>query len=342
VNVMKRMWRGCIAAVLVAASPFAFADIEVRINTVGVDLVSRTVVVDGEGFQYSGPGLATSPYVEFGGIAITPTFASPSEIRFQLPVGMSTGSYNLLVERVLPGQPPTRLPNTPNSDEKLLTLGAAGPAGPRGPAGPSGPAGATGPAGPAGAAGADGAQGPAGPQGPQGDAGPQGLQGPQGDVGPQGPQGDVGPQGPQGDAGPQGLQGPQGDIGPQGPQGDVGPQGPQGDVGPQGAQGATGPQGPQGATGPQGPAGVSGYESVIVTSATDSNSPKTATANCSVGKTIVGGGAAIGGAGLAGGKIALTESRPGSGSWIASAMETANEANTWTVTAYALCATTSP
>jgi len=150
-------------------------------------------------------------------------------------------------------------------------------------------------------------------QGPQGDVGPQGVQGPQGDAGPQGPQGDVGPQG---------AQGPQGDVGPQGPQGDVGPQGPQGDVGPQGAPGTD---------------GVSGYVRVTGTaSASNSNSPKTATVDCPAGLKVLGGGHTY----TAGtGGVAVRESRAADDdTWTVTAEEIDNVGGSWTVQAHAVCA----
>jgi len=124
-----------------------------------------------------------------------------------------------------------------------------------------------------------------GPQGPKGDAG---VQGPQGPAGPAGADGAAGPQGPKGDPGAPGATGPQGPIGPigvQGPQGSVGPQGPQGLQGNPGIQGPAGPQGPAGAN------GVSGWERIVGAS----TATNTASADCSTGKKVVGGGYVISG-----------------------------------------------
>jgi hypothetical protein len=97
-----------------------------------------------------------------------------------LPAGLASGNYLLSVQ-VGNGNG--------NSDESVVTIGAAGPAGPAGAPGPAGPAGAPGPAG------SQGAPGPAGP------AGPTGAEGPAGPAGPQGPSGGTGPQGPAGSDG---------------------------------------------------------------------------------------------------------------------------------------------
>lgn len=95
--------------------------------------------------------------------------------------------------------------------------------------------------------------------------------------------------------GPQGPEGPQGPAGAPGPKGDQGPQGAQGPQGVQGPQGHQGLPGAPGAPGLPGPAGVSGYEIVSV------NNPAVpgvvggvallvGTAQCPVGKQVIGGG----------------------------------------------------
>ncbi|MHB8880868.1 MAG: hypothetical protein ACYC69_05060 [Thermodesulfovibrionales bacterium] len=128
-------------------------------------------------------------------------------------------------------------------------------------------------------------RGPEGPRGPQGDpgaTGATGATGPMGLMGLPGPMGPTGPQGLTGSTGATGATGPQGAIGPTGP---IGPQGIQGPIGPQGVAGATG------ATGPQGPVGISQYEYIeTTTSCAGWSAMCTATATCTFGKTVLGGG----------------------------------------------------
>ena len=83
---------------------------------------------------------------------------------------------------------------------------------------------------------------------------------------------------------------------------------------------------------------------VTETSASDSTSPKTVTANCASGEEIVGGGANIEG-GTAPENIVLQDSHPDQSNpgdpfdnWVAVAVETDADAGNWTVTTYALCA----
>lgn len=109
--------------------------------------------------------------------------------------------------------------------------------------------------------------------------------------GPTGPEGPPGPEGPQGSQGPAGLAGPQGLPGPEGPQGPPGP------AGAEGPQGPPGPEGPQGPAGPQGLPGVSGLEVLSQPSAEDSTVSKSVSVACPAGKTAIGGGAVVLGAG---------------------------------------------
>ena len=103
-----------------------------------------------------------------------------------------------------------------------------------------------------------------------------------------GPQGPAGPQGAKGDAGPQGAAGPQGPAGQQGQKGDTGSTGP---AGPAGTTGAQGPKGDAGPAGPQGPAGnVSGYEVIEQDIDVPNLGWGDATAQCSAGKHVLGGG----------------------------------------------------
>jgi hypothetical protein len=68
----------------------------------------------------------------------------------------------------------------------------------------------------------------------------------------------------------------------------VGPQGDPGPAGADGADGAVGPQGPPGADGADG--GIAGQEIVAGAASADNESAKTVTADCPIGKVVVGGG----------------------------------------------------
>jgi hypothetical protein len=110
----------------------------------------------------------------------------------------------------------------------------------------------------------------------------------------------VGPQGPKGDTGAAGAQGLKGEAGAQGPKGD------KGDAGAQGIAGPKGDKGDPGTPGAAGAAGFSGWEKV------DSQYTVMApggvngmTAQCSAGKTALGGGYYTSGA-----TIAVTYSGP--------------------------------
>lgn len=106
--------------------------------------------------------------------------------------------------------------------------------------------------------------------------------------------------------------------------------GPQGPPGPQGEPGPVGPQGEQG------PPGIVDFVQVSAASANNSNTVKTATAECPDGtKVISGGGSTQNSTGLA-----LFRSSPASGmsGWTASAKETSSFAGTWFVSAVAICA----
>ncbi len=218
--------------------------------------------------------------------------------------------------------------------EGLTAAELMGQTGPAGPTGPKGAAGAQGPAG------ADGASGPAGPQGAQGEQGPVGLTGAAGPTGPQGTTGDQGPAGDPGAQGPTGPQGPKGDKGDQGDQGDQGLVGPTGPTGLQGSSGPQGPKGDKGDQGDQGPAGPTGVVSFYTATDADTASgnllnPTTVNlyAQCNAGDSVVGGGFKIEDAGW------ITNNSPSGNGWVVSA-EVAG-ANT-TVTAYAMCADTTP
>jgi hypothetical protein len=159
-----------------------------------------------------------TPMVALGGQALTVTSISPTAIVAELPTGIVSGSYLLVLQY---GNLPVAFFN--------LTLGAVGP---------------------------QGEQGPQGPAGPMGVPGLPGLPGPAGAAGPIGPMGIAGPAGPTGPIGPMGIAGPAGPTGPIGPMGIAGPAGALGAEGPVGPAGPTGPTGPAGSAGPAGPSGT--------------------------------------------------------------------------------------
>ena len=89
--------------------------------------------------------------------------------------------------------------------------------------------------------------------------------------------------------------------------------------------------------------GVSGYVLVQVTTATNSDESKNATATCSAAKVATGGGAQLTGAALASGKISIAASYPTtlvngrSTAWAADAVEFANTNDTWQLTVTVIC-----
>ena len=115
---------------------------------------------------------------------------------------------------------------------------------------------------------------------------------------------------------------------------------------PRGARGLPGPAGPAGPVGPAGPAGPPGMsqlQQVLVNSATDSSSPKTASARCPSGKKAVGGGALPVNFSVPGAPIAIRASFPdadGAG-WTATAFETGGFRGSWAIRVYATCAVVS-
>jgi hypothetical protein len=117
-----------------------------------------------------------------------------------------------------------------------------------------------------------------------------------------------------------------------------------GPTGKTGAQGPTGPPGVQGVQGPaglQGDPGVSGYKQVDSFSPGDSSSPQNASADCPVGMTVIGGGAAVF---PSDDPVAIIQSTPladGTG-WVATAYETSPVAGNWDVDARAICAKVAP
>jgi hypothetical protein len=122
------------------------------------------------------------------------------------------------------------------------------------------------------------------------------------------------------------------------PRGEAGPRGPKGDTGNPGVQGPAGPQGVQGAP------GASGVQIVSATSFNDSSSPKTATATCPAGKTVIGSGASIGGSFTSGSstntyaEVVVTAIDAGATQVVARAHEPDPFGSNWSVTAEAICA----
>jgi len=169
---------------------------------------------------------------------------------------------------------------------------------------------------------AQGRPGPIGATGAQGLAGADGIDGADGATGAQGIDGADGA------TGAQGIDGADGASGAQGPAGATGPTGPPGATGAQGPAGATGPTGSTGQTGPTGPAGLSGVE-VISETLLGPAAILSGTVDCSVGKTVIGGGAQAGGDGY------LTSSFPNGNGWSASAKGPSISA----LIVYVICAT---
>jgi hypothetical protein len=83
---------------------------------------------------------------------------------------------------------------------------------------------------------------------------------------------------------------------------------------------------------------VSGWELRSASSASDSNSPKTASISCTNGKKLLGGGAVI--TGVTDGKVVIIASYPYlNNQWDATAVEASNTGSSWAITAYAICGT---
>lgn len=118
--------------------------------------------------------------------------------------------------------------------------------------------------------------------------------------------------------------------GPAGPKGDTGATGPAGPKGDKGDTGATG------ATGATGSPGLSQVERVSASSAMDSDSPKTVTATCPAGKSMIAGGYRIIGQA---GNIVVDENEPVSNvSWSARAYEISTTTSDWLLRTWVICA----
>jgi type VI protein secretion system component Hcp len=191
-----RGWIGVVAAVLLLSQSAVADDDKDKKDRDDDSLAITRALADQEQelLTIRGFNLArhSAPKVTLGGLQLTVSSFSPTELLAVLPADFPPGSYRLVVSR---GHESKRIDTF---DVTVGVVGPAGPAGPQGLEGKEGPAGLSGP------------QGPEGKPGPQGPMGPQGLTGPQGLPGLQGLQGLAGPQGSQG---PQGLQGPQGPSG---------------------------------------------------------------------------------------------------------------------------------
>jgi hypothetical protein len=176
--------------------------------------------------------------------------------------------------------------------------------------------------------GPSGLTGAAGPQGPKGDTGASGPQGAKGDTGASGPQG---AKGDTGASGPQGAKGDTGATGPQGPQGDTGATGPQGTPGQQGATGASGASGYQ---------QVNSSEQVFPTNS--ASAPFDVTASCPSGTVVLGGGwqATQTATGIASPNV-YRDAPSGTSGWEVSGNAGGPTGDTYTITVYANCATTS-
>jgi hypothetical protein len=306
------------------------------------------------------------------GAQTTATSAQPTSTqdqRFDVCVVPGSGT----VYRIgLPGTPT----NCVQTSHSRITVNAGGVAGPTGAmgatgaVGPAGPIGATGPqglngdigpagaVGPAGQAGTPGAAGPTGPMGPGGAAGAAGATGAASTVpGPMGPAGALGAQGPTGPMGATGVTGAQGVTGATGPTGVTGATGADGMTGVQGVTGANGATGATGATGVTGVTGATGATGVTgATGATgsiggwervESAAPPvpagghaSATATCSAGRKVVGGGYLVTGTDPAADVVGVTENGPTSDTtWRVTVNLSPGSTNPWTLTAYVICVT---
>jgi hypothetical protein len=130
-----------------------------------------------------------------------------------------------------------------------------------------------------------------------------------------------------------------GAVGARGAQGPPGANGAPGSQGPAGPAGAKGDKGDKGDTGATGGPGISGLVRISVESAFNTVSAKSVTANCPAGKKVVGTGSEIAG-GL--GSVVIDDLTPLSNgtSVLASGYLVPGQATTtWSITAYALCAT---
>ena len=110
-------------------------------------------------------------------------------------------------------------------------------------------------------------------------------------------------------------------------------------AGPTGPAGPAGPAGPGGPAGPAGAPGVSAVERVETTSVTNSTPSRSAFIPCPAGKRLLGGGARLNPT-LP--QVALQDSYPDNDNvYRAAAREVNATGSTWSLTVFAVCATTS-
>jgi hypothetical protein len=128
--------------------------------------------------------------------------------------------------------------------------------------------------------------------------------------------------------------------------GDNGVKGATGATGVTGSPGTQGPTGPTGKTGETGPTGLASSQIITGANAQSANAPavgfqQPATAKCPTGKTLLGGGGKVAGAGGATAQmVALAESYPSaSDTWtvVGTVIGTMSGGNKISVTAYAVC-----
>jgi hypothetical protein len=92
--------------------------------------------------------------------------------------------------------------------------------------------------------------------------------------------------------------------------------------------------------GPPGPPGISGYEIIEATSNVNSDDFKSVTADCSTGKSIMGGGARVVISGGSRNLLSIIESRPVGANWQATAVEISGGTEVdWSLEVRAICVT---
>jgi hypothetical protein len=131
----------------------------VFINSAQVNLSTNTITVLGNDFGKQ------KPEIKLNAVSLVVKSFSPIAIQANLPVGLPSGSYHLVV---VVGRVPPRFGTLDVTIGNTGPQGAQGPQGVQGPQGAQGVAGDVGPAGPVGPRGSTGSSGPAGPQGAQG------------------------------------------------------------------------------------------------------------------------------------------------------------------------------
>jgi hypothetical protein len=114
---------------------------------------------------------------------------------------------------------------------------------------------------------------------------------------------------------------------------------PAGQRGPKGPTGPSGPAGPAGAQGPSGAAGgLSGLEVIYAASVGGAFTVKSSEAHCPPGKKVTGGGSVIAGETNARVTVSAPGQVPNPTSWYVQAIEPSATGVSWTLYAYAVCA----